>query len=79
MRDDEWVVLMWDEYMDRVYENNLARREEEREAEGRCGTCGAFNGPDHECPHITKLRRTAPAFYREVKAHQQRWPEGLPK
>lgn len=39
--DDYW----WDERLtDAVFA--------ERVKEGRCGHCGAFDGPDHRCPTV---------------------------
>lgn len=44
-QDDYWF---WQRHDDALW----AQREEE----GRCGQCGAFDGPNHLCPHIQQLR-----------------------
>ena len=62
---------MDDEYMDKVYDNHKAVRAAQREAEGRCGTCGAFNGPTHLCPNVTLLPRPMAWWARKIASERE--------
>jgi hypothetical protein len=64
--DDDFDRLEQDRALDEA-------RASLREEEGRCGGCGAFQGPNHICPHIQQLRnqvlRQNEEALKSLKAH----------
>lgn len=58
MTDREWVDVGYVDNEELPSIADWAEVKRLRRAEGRCERCGAFDGPDHRCPHLIAKART---------------------